>query len=400
MIHKMLISAFATGLAMTIPLCLMFLQRGAGGAQENSWDKAFYHVLLLSGVAVVYWSVSLMHYMDLKKCNARTAVEKFSVLMYPMTFLVVLSIVLVGLFSLSDEYVRQHDIMPDAPASLIPWARFGVSTIEVFPHVFFPVGVVMYAFWGAFLYNLYNFIRRIIDGDFVPRVVIMAGIRIVLAIFASLLLYFVFFREGSESSAEGVMPSGLLIVTSFLAGFYPRQTMKMIVTWIAGRLSQLFPAIGKYIYTPLTVIQGITLEIEDRLNEEGIDSIQALATADVQKLVHCLPYPDKTILDWIDQAKLAVYFVDEAEFAALAGLGIRTYSSLLVYREAARKTPSILEGADPRPLSRERFKHFILYGVFPDVAQPSISPRPPAEVPSHVAERSFETARTTRRMTA
>src|SRR5690349_1967885 len=76
MIHKMLISAFATGLAMTIPLCLMFLQRGAGGGREDSWDKAFYHVLLLCGVAVIYWSVSLMHYMDLKKCNARTAVEK------------------------------------------------------------------------------------------------------------------------------------------------------------------------------------------------------------------------------------------------------------------------------------------------------------------------------------
>lgn len=212
----------------------------------------------------------------------------------------------------------------------------------------------------------------------------MGGIRIVLAIFASLLIYFLFFREGSQSSTEALIPSGLLIVTSFLARFYPRQTLKMVVTWMAGRLSQMFPAIGKYIYTPLTVIQGITLEIEDRLNEEGVDSIQALATADVPKLLRCLPYPGDTILDWIDQAKLAVYFVDEAEFASLAGLGIRTYSSLLVYREEARARPALLDEVDPRPLPKERFKHFILHGVFPEAAtRSSRSPTPPAEVPSH-----------------
>ena len=379
--HKMIVSVVLTCLAIAVPLCLMFLQSDTGAA----WDKLFYHILLLLGVGAIYWSVSLMHYMELKKCNVRTAGEKFSVLVYPMTGLVVLSILLVGLFSLSDEYVREHQPGHNGPASLIPWARFGVSTIEVFPGVFFPVGVVMYAFWGAFLYNLYNFIRRIIDGDFVPRVVIMAGIRIVLAIFASLLIYFIFFREGSQTSTEALIPSGLLIVTSFLAGFYPRQTLKMVVTWMAGRLSQVFPAIGKYVYTPLTVIQGITLEIEDRLNEEGVDSIQALATADVPKLLQCLPYPDNTILDWIDQAKLAVYFVDEAEFASLASLGIRTYSGLLAYRHQARANPSLLDEVDPRPLSKERFKHFILYGVFPEtVIQPSGSPSPPANVPSHV----------------
>jgi hypothetical protein len=378
--HKIIVSVVLTCLAIAVPLCLMFLQSDTGAA----WDKVFYHILLLLGVGVIYWSVSLMHYMELKKCNVRTAAEKFSVLVYPMTFLVVLSILLVGLFSLSDEYVREHQPSHNGPSSLIPWARFGVSTIEVFPDVFFPVGVVMYAFWGAFLYNLYNFIRRIIDGDFVPRVVILAGIRIVLAIFASLLIYFILFRDGSQST-DVLMPSGLLIVTSFLAGFYPRQTLKMVVTWMAGRLSQVFPAIGKYIYTPLTVIQGITLEIEDRLNEEGVDSIQALATADVPKLLQCLPYPDHTVLDWIDQAKLALYFVDEAEFASLAGLGIRTYSGLLAYRDQARANPSLLDAMDPRPLSKERFKHFILYGVFPETGiQPSSSLSPPAEVPSHV----------------
>lgn len=380
--HKMILSAVCTLAAIVFPLCLLSLQSDAG---TLAWDKLFYHVLVLLGVAVIYWTVGLMHYMDLRTCNSRTAAEKFSILIYPMTFLVVLSVLLIGFFSLADEYVRAHVPSENGPSSLIPWARFGVSTAELFPGIFFPVGVVMYAFWGAFLYNLYNFIRRIIDRDFVPRVVILGGVRIVLAIFASLLVYFVFFRNGAQVSADPAMPLGLLIVISFFAGFYPRQTLKMIVTWLAGRLSQLFPAIGKYTYTPLTVIQGITLEIEDRLNEEGIDSIQALATSDVNKLMQCLPYPNETILDWIDQAKLALYFVDEAEFAALAGLGIRTYSGLLAYRKEAQAMPSILEEADPpKPLSKERFKHFILHGVFPEALtrRPRI-PDLPSDVPLH-----------------
>ena len=164
--HKMILSAVCTCVAIAVPLCLIALQSEAG---TLAWDKLFYHILLLLGVAVIYWSVSLMHYMDLKTCNSSTAIEKFSVLMYPMTFLVVLSVLFIGFFSLADEYVRGHVPLTDGPPSLIPWARFGVSTAELFPGVFFPLGVVMYAFWGAFLYNIYNFIRRIIDGDFVPK---------------------------------------------------------------------------------------------------------------------------------------------------------------------------------------------------------------------------------------
>jgi hypothetical protein len=81
--HKIIVSVVLTCLAIAVPLCLMFLQSDTGAA----WDKLFYHILLLLGVGVIYWSVSLMHYMELKKCNVRTAAEKFSVLLYPMTFL-------------------------------------------------------------------------------------------------------------------------------------------------------------------------------------------------------------------------------------------------------------------------------------------------------------------------
>ena len=50
--------------------------------------------------------------------------------------------------------------------------------------------------------------------------------------------------------------------------------------------------------------------------------------------------------------------VDEAEFASLAGLGIRTYSGLLAYRTQARANPSLLDEVDPRPLSKERCSTF------------------------------------------
>ena len=103
--YKIIISTLLTCLAIAAPLCLISLQ---SEPYTLAWDKLLYHIFLLLGVAILYWSVGLMHYMELKKCNAQSAVEQFSVLVYPMTFLVVLSIELLGLFSLSERLMERE----------------------------------------------------------------------------------------------------------------------------------------------------------------------------------------------------------------------------------------------------------------------------------------------------
>lgn len=366
--RKGAISIVSTALAVFFSSILLYQ-----GGRPPEWGKYSYHLFLYLGVAGIYWLLVLMYYFHLKKQKGSEAVESLSDLIYPMTALVVLSVLFLGFFAYNDDQYRAAS----GSASAIGWSRFGISFIEVFPGIRFPLGVIMYAFWGAFIYNTSHFIRRIIDDDFVPRVVVLATLRITLAIFAAILIYFAFFSDVfkfkevdgnliAETQGE-TQAVGLLIVASFLTGLYPRRSMKMVSHWSAGRLSQMFPKMGKYTYTPLTIIQGITLEIEDRLNEEGIDSIQALATCDLRELKkkRSFPYPDGTLADWMDQAKLALYFSDEAEFTAIQGLGIRTYSAVLEFQKTASKDPSILDALDPAPIPKERFRHFILHGIFP-----------------------------------
>lgn len=78
-----------------------------------------------------------------------------------------------------------------------------------------------------------------------------------------------------------------------------------------------------------------------------------------------LPYPDATLQEWIDQAKLAQYFYDEKKFAALRSLGIRTYSAMQQYQIQVRGSPAILDTVDPAPIPKDQFRHFVLYGQFP-----------------------------------
>jgi hypothetical protein len=72
--YKIAISALLTCLAIATPLCLISLQ---SETYTLAWDKLLYHTFLLLGVAIIYWSVGLMHYMELKKCNANRLGSSF-----------------------------------------------------------------------------------------------------------------------------------------------------------------------------------------------------------------------------------------------------------------------------------------------------------------------------------
>lgn len=259
-----------------------------------------------------------MYFSRVRKDKPDRAKDAIADYIHPTTFLTVVNVLVMGFFSLAADVSGVNAGSSTEQVAVSGALRFGVAVIQVFPNVFFPLGVAMYAFWGAFIYNHYQFVRRIVDDDFTPRVMILGTLRVVLAVFASILIYFAFFHEVynvNEMGAEvttirsGNGAAGYLIVASFFTGFYPRRLVMMVYRWFVSRISQAVPLLGKYIYTPLTVIQGITLEVEDRLNEAGIDSIQSLATSDIKELKDKkgLPYPEETIADWRDQAKLANY---------------------------------------------------------------------------------------------
>jgi hypothetical protein len=114
------------------------------------------------------------------------------------------------------------------------------------------------------------------------------------------------------------------------------------VVHIIGELTTKLPLLATRSLQPdipLTRLQGIDIWTEERLQEEGIDSVQALATVPLERLVVRTPFSTERIVDWVDQALLQVHTAEDhpnptgersaTRMGRLLQIGIRTASDLL-----------------------------------------------------------------------
>ena len=62
---------------------------------------------------------------------------------------------------------------------------------------------------------------------------------------------------------------------------------------------------------PLTAIDGLSYWVQTRLEEEDIECVQNLATADLVDLILNTKIPPHRIIDWVDQAILLTYLGPE-----------------------------------------------------------------------------------------
>ncbi len=160
---------------------------------------------------------------------------------------------------------------------------------------------ILIAIIGVYLFNTGTLIRRLYLSDLtehvfwtsINRLLLTVGLSTTLNIPDSIdqnfknLYYFVFF------------------VIGFLANEYLRWAMEQAI-----RLLKLRQARAADL--PLQMIQGINIWKEYRLEEEGIENVQNLATADVIDLAIKTHYNLRTLLDWIDQAVLFDRFGEKA----------------------------------------------------------------------------------------
>lgn len=378
--QKLLAMVLIVLLGVILPLWLLWSNAVAAGAVDNPGfiPRFFFRGFILCGVPTIYWleaCVFLRWLGEQQPAGAPLPADKLAETLAHLVLLCLVSNSLMGFFSMADEqYIRT------LPASSgVDVMRFGVAIIEVFPKLYFPMGVMVYAFWGAFVYNNYNFIRRLRSNDFSPQVFMAGALRVVLAVLAAGLLYYAGFTDAYVYSIAGTqvlaepnkahtLAAGWLVVGAFFAGLYPQQMITAIFSWFYSRITQVFPMLGKYQYTPMTILQGVTLDVELRLKEEGIDSLQALSICDAAQLAAKTPYSIDAIKDWQDQAKLAAYFSDGEQFATLASLGIRSYSALKSYQLDVNKNPTLadtLKQVDTSPIAKDKFQHFVRFGVFP-----------------------------------
>jgi hypothetical protein len=145
----------------------------------------------------------------------------------------------------------------------------------------------------------------------------------------------------------GVSSSAMLLLLGFAIGFAP----DLFVVAITRRAFQTLKIWGsrddpsettRPTSLPLLVIDDLTREKIDRLNELGIDSAQTLARQNPFLLLPRLPYDLGLIVDWIGQAQLYALVRDE-KLMLLRAMMIRDAFDLYIRLQDENARPEVAQ---------------------------------------------------------
>jgi hypothetical protein len=242
---------------------------------------------------------------------------------------------------------------------LPPWEFVGGGT--TWSEVLKPTkDAALFAFLGAYFYAVQMLYRRFVRRDLranayvsISQRIILAvvGIWAVLQVFSALPGSF-FFTEGGKGQHDS------LLVIGFVVGAFPPiawQVMQAAFRKLT-RAEVLVPSLNSPM--PLRELDGLTVWHEGRLEEEDIENVQNMATANLVELMLHTRYPPDRIVDWVDQAMLYTQLGKEniapkdaagTAVKRLQGHGIRTASSLVAVYDM-RETHCEKDGSGFQPL--------------------------------------------------
>jgi hypothetical protein len=245
---------------------------------------------------------------------------------YILPLLILTALTMVGWF-----YV----IFPNTLVGLVELVREGASLKQLTDDLTHNFTIVTMTFAGAWLYITTMLVTRWTQDDLHPRSYLYASLRLAIA----LLVGFVFGAWAQPASDGQGIP---ILVLAFAVGAAPLEWVRAVwrvlrrpgsgivdrlSDWVLGDVAKEFqpPDWGsKY---PLTVLEDVTIWDEGRLYLEGVQNVQALATADLARLAMNTAFDAQQLIDWVDQALLYMH-VKELWRPGLAALGVRTITDL------------------------------------------------------------------------
>jgi hypothetical protein len=206
---------------------------------------------------------------------------------------VVLATLLIGLGWLLTLPVWEIVTFPD-----------GTPTAEKLKHVLQPGGIaVHFALLGAYFFSLQMLFRRYVRKDLQANAYMAVSLRIILAVIgtwaviqAATILQFSDEAKGREEQA--------LLVLAFVVGAFPPvawQVVRSVVRRLT-RAETFVPSLSTEM--PVSQLDGLTVWHEARLEEEDIENVPNMATADIVELMLHTRVPPDRIVDWVDQAIL------------------------------------------------------------------------------------------------
>lgn len=151
---------------------------------------------------------------------------------------------------------------------------------------------VLITFIGVYLFNLGHLVRRLYVGDLSQNVVLSSLNRLLLSLGIARVMQVLLQYSLGESTAMNVP-------VYFSIGFLTNSYLRWLLSQAAGKIFKVTKE-----ELQLSAIPGITFWIENRLEEEGIETIQHLASSDPVSLAIKTQYDLYTLVDWVDRAIL------------------------------------------------------------------------------------------------
>lgn len=185
--------------------------------------------------------------------------------------------------------------------------------------------VMTTAFFGSYVYMLYRVLDRINNSDIYPISYYYYAARFVIAVIIAAI-----FRHAA--SILGITSNEAVVLIGFFTGFAP----DLLIVALGRKAFQSIKVMGGQPdpderQTPtnmsLFMIEGMSKEKIDRMNEMGIDSSQALAQQNPILLWTRLPYDLILLVNWIGQAQLYL-FAKESKVKTLREASISTIFDL------------------------------------------------------------------------
>lgn len=224
------------------------------------------------------------------------------------------------------------------------------------------LSAVNFAFLGAYFFGIQMLFRRFVRRDLGPNAYFAFALRIILSTISVWLVVAaldgalsmpVVAAATNTSAAEGWMGKAAaiqtatsaqlgapILVIAFTIGVFPRmvwQYLSALGTKVF-HVKVLMPSVEAD--QPLHQLDGLTVWHESRLEEEDVENVPNMASADIVELMLHTQIPIERLVGWIDQAILLTalgakvsHGGDPAAGAlvtALRGLGLRTASQVVV----------------------------------------------------------------------
>ncbi len=191
---------------------------------------------------------------------------------------------------------------------------------------------VTLAFLGAYFFSFQMLFRRYVLKDLRGSAYVAAAMRIILAVIGIWVLM-------AAQAGLDIFTTDQLLVAGFVIGVFPLVVWQ-IVQAVFKRMSRI--AVRSMVSElPIGELDGLTVWHEARLEEEDIENIPNMATADLVELLLNTRVPPERIIDWTDQAILYTQLgprgsrEPQSPRQRLRRHGIRTATALLWAAEEA-----------------------------------------------------------------